>query len=174
MTQGLEQFFNLPPLDDVLKSKGIDVHATEATEPTDENVQQSLASLKDLSAKMAMMEGADHSEAMDELYKEIVQHARDLMTYGYNIDMPRQRGIFEIAAAMYGHAISTKNSKRDAQLKALRLSLDRRKTDLEEKRTNHAIGEQAATIEGNTIVVEDRNELINRIRNQVKNQKAQA
>lgn len=179
MTAGLDQFFNLPPLDEVLKDKGIDVHASKEPkedlepekQPSEEDIQKAITNLRGLTSRTAMLEGTDHTEAMDTLHDEIVQHARDLMTYGYNIDMPRQRGIFEIAMAAYGHAMNAKNSKRDAQIKALRLELDQRKIDLEEKRTNHLIGignEQAATINDGTIVVEDRNELIKRLREQIK------
>jgi hypothetical protein len=176
MTKGLETFFDLPPLDEILKDQGIDVHTQkpEATpEPTVENeeaIQKAVTALHDLTARMEMLEGTDHAEGMDELYKEILTHARDLMAYGFNIEQTRARGVFEIASLMYGHAISAKNSKRDAQLKAMKLALDRRKVDLEEKRTNHAVGQgQAATIDNDgTIVIEDRNELIKRLREQMK------
>ena len=51
----------------------------------------------------------------------------------------------------------------------MRLGLERKKVDLEERRTNHTIGQQAATIDpDNTIIVEDRNELIKRLRSQMK------
>jgi len=110
------------------------------------------------------LEGADHSAAMDNLHNEILQHARDLMAYGFNIDHPRARGIFEIAAALYGHAITSKSSKRDAQLRAMKLALDAKRVDLEEKRTNSAIG--FVDTEG-AVLVEDRNELLRRIREQM-------
>lgn len=159
INENIVDMLNLRPLDEVLKEKGVD--AEETPEP------QTDVQLRDLSAKLAMIEGTDHGEAMDEMHMEILQHARDLMAYGYNIDHPRARGIFEIAAAMYSHAITAKNSKRDAQLKSLKLSLDRKRVDLEEKRTHHQIGNAIADSEG-TILVEDRNELLRRIRQQAK------
>lgn len=163
MTKGLEKLLNIRSLDE---EHGIDFDEDEA----DEMIQQSVVNINERVSQASLLEGTDHAEAMDGLHDETVKHARDLMEYGHNIDMPRQRGIFEIAAAMYGHAISAKNSKRDEQIKSLRLALDRRKVDLEEKRTNHVIGQQqSATVEGNTIVVEDRNELLKRLREQIKN-----
>jgi hypothetical protein len=155
MTKGLEDFLNLRPLDEVLAEQGVDVEQEE--------VEKAVSGVRELTSRATMLDGSDHDAAMDVLHDEIVGHARDLMSYAYNIDIPRQRGIFEIAAIMYGHAMSAKNSKRDAQLKALKLVL-------EEKRTNHVIGaEQAAsTTDGHTIVVEDRNELLKRLREQIK------
>jgi hypothetical protein len=161
MTKGLETFMNLRPLDEVLKEQGVDI---------DEEVEKAVTELRELSSRASMLEGTDHSDDMDSMHDEIIRHARDLMSYAYNIDIPRQRGIFEIAAIMYGHAMNAKNSKRDNQLKGLRLALDRRKVDLEEKRTNHVIGQEqtASTADGHTIVVEDRNELLKRLREQIK------
>jgi hypothetical protein len=163
---GITDMLNLPSLDEVLKERGIDVNAAPV-EPDEQKINQTIEKLHDLSSRMAMAQGTDHTDAMDELYKEIVTHARDLMAYGFNIDSPRARGIFEVAATMYGHAMSAVNAKRDAQIKTMRLALDQKKVDLEEKRTDYMIGQQAATIDtSNTIVVEDRNELIKRLRAQ--------
>jgi RNA processing factor Prp31 len=170
MTQGLRNLLNLPSLDDVLKTKGIDVNTPPPDAPPDEQqISHTLEKLQHLTDRMALADGSDHTEAMNELYKEIVTHARDLMAYGFNIDSPRARGIFEVAATMYGHAMSAANSKREAQMKTIRLALDRKKVDLEERRTNHMVGQQAATMDhaDNTIIVEDRNELIKRLRNQI-------
>jgi hypothetical protein len=176
MTAGLEKFLNLPPLDEVLKERGIDLHAPKEEEPEpelpdQEDIQQAISSLRDISAKVALLEGTDHSEDMDKLFEEIITHARDLISYGFNTDQRGARGIFEIASLMYGHALSAKNSKRDAQIKALKLALDRRKVDLTERKLNHDMGNgQIATTDNNSgmIVVEDRNELIKRIRDQIK------
>jgi hypothetical protein len=119
-------------------------------------------------------EGGDHTRDMDTVFNEILGHARDMMEYGYNVDPPRARGIFEVAATMYGHAMSAANAKRDAQLKTIRIALEKRRVDLEEKRTNHVVGQFAATSEddGHTIVVEDRNDLLRRLREQLKDESA--
>ena len=173
INENIVDMLNLRPLDEVLKEKGVDVEpaAEPVAEPeieseeVDEETQNAVAALEDMSAKMSLMDGTDHADAMDELHKETLEHARDLMSYGFNIDHPRARGIFEIAASMYAHAISAKNAKRDAQLKALKLAMDRKRIELEEKRTNHTIGQTDTKIaDDGTILVEDRNELLRRMR----------
>ena len=169
INDNIVDMLNLRPLDEMLKEKGVEVEPPEAKEETpEEEVQNAVATLREISAKIAMIEGTDHSEAMDELHKEILGHARDLMSYGFNIDHPRARGIFEIAATMYSHAISAKNAKREAQLKAMKLSMDKKRVELEEKRTNHAVGQSSALIANDgTILVEDRNELLRRLREKI-------
>jgi hypothetical protein len=173
INENIIDMLDLRPLDEVLKEKGVDMETSEEPEvepeaepeEIDEDMQSAVAALQDMSSKLSVIEGTDHADAMDELHKETLEHARDLMSYGFNIDHPRARGIFEIAASMYGHAISAKNSKRDAQLKALKLAMDRKRVELEEKRTNHAIGQTDTKIDSDgTILVEDRNELLRRMR----------
>lgn len=168
--ENFSEIFNLPTLQDVIKEN--EENETEQSQD-DDKVEKASEMLQDLSTRIALLEGTDHAESMDSMHGEIIQHARDLMAYGFNLDIPRARGIFEIAATMYGHAISTKNSKRDAQLKALRLALDKRKVDLDERKTNHIIGssDKVASIDSNNVVVEDRNELLKRLREQIKSEK---
>lgn len=168
INDNIVEMLNLRPLDEMLKEKGVETETPTPSEPTpDEEVENAVATLREISAKIAMIEGTDHSEAMDELHKEILGHARDLMSYGFNIDHPRARGIFEIAASMYAHAINAKNSKRDAQMKAMKLAMDKKRVELEEKRTNHQVGQADALIEDGTILVEDRNEMLRRLREKI-------
>ena len=168
MNENIIDALNLRPLDEVLKEQGIDAFGDEPqVEEVSEPIDEPTHSMHDIKAKLQMIEGTDHAESMDDLHDEVLQHARDLMTYGFNLDHPRARGIFEIAASLYGHAMTAKNSKRDAQLKAMKMSLDRRRVDLEEKRTNHVIGQIDASpaMSDDGIVVADRNDLLRRIRN---------
>jgi hypothetical protein len=118
-----------------------------------------------------MDEGKDHSEAMYKVFNETLKHAQDLMDLGFNIDTRSMRGIFEVATNMYNTAISAKNSKRDAQLKAMKLALDQRKLDLDEKRIKSQLNEPEQPVLENgsgTVIVEDRNALIKRIRENAK------
>lgn len=175
INDNIADMLNLRPLDEVLKEQGVDVYPDPPPEEIneDEHLAKAINHLNTLKAKMEMVEGTDHSDTMDVVHQEVMQHARDLMTYGFNLDHPRARGIFEIAASMYGHAITSKNLKRDAQLKAMKLALDKRRVDLEEKRTNHAVGqlEMSETTLGDAgVVVADRNELLRKMRDESNDQ----
>jgi len=168
VTQGIERMLNLPSLEDILREKGVlpegeSVEPVNDTEipnmlPENEELMRTVEMAKQAQSRLDMVEGIDHSEAMDKLHKETLKHAQDLMDLGFNIDQRSARGIFEVAVNMYGRAIEAKNAKRDAQLKSLKLALEQRKLELDEKRINAQIGEQ------------DRNELIKRIREQRENE----
>jgi multidrug efflux pump subunit AcrA (membrane-fusion protein) len=179
MTQGIRGFLNLPSLDDVLKEKGImpDNQEHDHLENDESGEGEGIpnaAMMKTIEMAQAaqerldMVEGKDHAIAMDNIHKETLKHAQDLMDLGFNTEINRQRGIFEVATNMYGQAIAAKNAKREAQLKAMKLALDQRKLDLQEQQLKAQLGEtEANTIQGEgTFIREDRNELIKRMREQ--------
>ncbi|CAM6054461.1 unnamed protein product [Sphagnum tenellum] len=174
MTKGIIAALNLPSMEDVLREQGV-LPDKSAEDVTDDNVSsdvpdselmRTVEMAQQAQTRLDMVEGTDHAIALDKVFTETLKHAQDLMDLGFNVDIPRARGIFEVAANMYGQAISAKNSKRDAQLKAMKLALDQRKLDLDEKRLNAQLGEtEKNTIVGEaTVIKEDRNELIKRMR----------
>lgn len=158
MTKGIQDMLNLPSLEDTLKEDGIENQS---------NIEETLKKVETASKKMAQISGSDHEMAMDELFSEIKGHAQDLMDMGYNIDQARARGIFEVAASLYKHAIDAKNSKRDAQLKFMKLELDKKKLSLEEMRMRHELGLGGNEPIEATVVSEDRNELIKRLKGKI-------
>lgn len=133
MTQGIEKMLNIASSD---KEEDSDIfNATEFNPSTD------------------LMRGVDHDNSMDKVYDETIKHARDLMDFGFNVD-PRSAGrMFEIAATMYQRAIEAKTSKRDAQLKELKLIIEKNKLKKEDDVPTE-----------NAIIVEDRNELLRQLR----------
>lgn len=149
MTRGIEEMLGLPPTPGPGQGYG--------TTPE--------APMSPAESQLAMVDGRDHAEAMDTIYQDTLRHARDIMELGFNIDHARAARMFEVGAAMFGRAIDAKNSKRDAQIKAMRLALDQRKLEILEKQ-----GGDPKAIEGDAsiLVTDDRNSLIRHIREQLK------
>lgn len=170
MTRGIEDMLNLPHMDEVLKSRGVDHledDLDEGVTATDEIAISQSTDLMDAAAqKLAMVEGTDHAKAMDVIYTETLEHSRNLMDLAYNVDERSRRGILEIAATMYKNAIDAKNSKRDMQLRVMKIMQDQQKLELDERKWRTEIGEEA--VESRAVVIEDRNELIKQIRAQAK------
>lgn len=173
MTQGISNMLGLTDLEDALREKGL-LPPINETDSDDDNIEAEIdptisaqIAKSDLERERnALLAGKDHADAMDVLHTETLKHARDLMDYGFNIDPPRARGIFEVAVGMFGRAIEAKNSKRDAQLKAMKLALDQRKLDLDEQKARNAMGENQIETKA-SVIIEDRNEMIRRIREQM-------
>lgn len=171
MTRGIEDMLNLPHLEDLLKDNGME--SDDNTEENDRRLAEALAIAEQAEQRLAMTTGADHALAMDDLYTEIKKHAQDLMDLGYNIDHARARGIFEIASSMFKNAIDAKNSKRDAELKAMKLALDEKRLELDRIRVKFETG-MGSTGDGEireAVIVEDRNVLLKQLRDQMNRDK---
>ena len=170
MTQKICETLNLPSLEDALREKGLLPDAPEDAddEPMDPALQDTLAIAEAAQERYMMISGHDHSKAMDDIHEETLKHAQDLMDLGYNTEITRQRGIFEIATMMYARAIEAKNSKRDAQLEAMKLALNQRKLDLLEKRLRHEIGEETV-INNASVIIGDRNDILKRLKEHKEN-----
>lgn len=183
--KGITDMLNMPHLDEVLAENGVDYKENALPEELPEP-EQAVATTGDPGALMAALdqslktlEGSDHAKAMDDIYRETLEHSRTLMDLGFNVDERSRRGIFEIATAMYKNALDAKNSKRDAQLKLMKLMLDQRKQEFDEKKWKAERGE-SVTLPGDDPVAtaqvrereEDRNELIKQMRAELKKTEA--
>lgn len=168
MTQGIRNMLNLPSMEDLLND---DLDISEEDMESEEANQASLDAavmLADRAEKsLALHDGDGHSEAMDVIHKETLKHARDLADLGFNVDQRSAATIFEKATMMYKVAQDAKDSKRKMQLEAMKLMQNQRKLELDEMKLRHEMGEQV--IETESTIIEDRNELIKRLREQAKN-----
>lgn len=171
MTQGIENMLGLPSMEDILKTtEPTDDEAPEEISQIDEakmNAVVSMAKQAETALALTDASGGDgHAAAMDEIHKEMLKHARDLMDLGFNVDQRSAATIFEKATMMYKGATDAKNSKRDMQLKAMKLALDSKKLELDEYKMRTELGEKS--VESEAFIVEDRNELVKRVREQAK------
>ena len=153
----IAETLNLPDMEDILKNE------EPITDEENQAILDDVISLAEAAEKhLAIIDGDGHAESMDQIHEETLKHAQDFVDLGFNVDQRSAATIFEKAAMMYKTALDAKNSKRDMQLKAMKLFLDKRKLDLEEQRLKFERGEQ--TVDAESSVMEDRNEIINRIR----------
>jgi hypothetical protein len=109
-------------------------------------------------------EARDHEVSMDKMYDETIQHSRDLMDLGYNVDTRSAGRIFETAATMYKLALDSKNSKRKAQLDLLKIQQEQQKIDI--VKNNKGGGDGNGPIDTGSVIIEDRNELLRQLRDQ--------
>lgn len=162
--KGMQEMLGLPLLEDILRDQGVEPLDPEET-PMDEqdNSEKSVNNTLDMADRferdMMTVGGVDHGKSLDNIYKETFEHARTLMDLAYNVDERSRRGLAEIAASMYKNAMDAKNSKRDMELKFLKLKQDERKQELEEAKFRNQKGE-IDNVDSSVVIVADRNELI--------------
>lgn len=105
------------------------------------------------------MRGSDHGKSMDEIYDESLDIARKITDMGMNIDPAKAPRMFEVAGQFFKTALDAKNSKRDAQMKLMKLIQDQKKLEMEERRLNGEIGNKES-LEGEVVFEGDRNKLL--------------
>lgn len=176
MSKSIQDALDLPTLENLLRTSapGDDINADPELNEDGEVVEQNALSAQvgnalaanpvieeDYDAKQAK----DHSESMDKIYDETLQHSRDLMDLGYNVDTRSAGRIFENAATMYKLALDAKNSKRKAQMDLMKLMQEQQKIDLVAK-NNKGGTDGGGPLDTGSVIVEDRNELLRQLRDQ--------
>ena len=146
MTKSLIETLNLPELDAIIG---------QDEEENDPNVDMITNNIGAAEAALAMVDGRDHADSCDHIYKEVLEHAGAIMDLGWNVDHPRAARIFEVAGAFYKTALDAKNAKREAQFKAMKMALDQQKLEMAQRGGSAPVIEQDGDI-----IHEDRNELI--------------
>jgi hypothetical protein len=163
MNKMIEHTLGLPSMEDFLSEDDDSFDNDEANQAS----LDTAVALADAAANQLLIQDGDgHAEAMDVIHKDTLKHARDLVDLGYNVDQRSAATIFEKATMMYKVALDSKDSKRKYQLEAMKLMQNQRKLELDEQRLRFEMGEQS--IETTTTIIEDRNDLIKRAREQAK------
>ena len=181
MSKSIQEALDLPVLEDLLKNPNNQEGESEP-EITDDMVAEFEDQEKLDAVSTALASGAvpqeviearqarDHETGTESIYKEAMQHAKDLMDLGYNVDTRSAGRIFENAANMFKIALDAKNAKRTAQLNAAKVMLDERKVRVLEREAKGPDGNEGG-VDAESVIVEDRNELLKRLRAQAKEEK---
>ena len=166
LPSGIQDMLNLPHLDDVMKDQGIVPEETPSPEEdlAEGTPNMALSMVEVFENNLKTVGGEDHASHLDVVSKETLSHARDVMDLAFNVDDRARRGMIEQAANLYKTSIDAKNSKRDYELKLLKLLQDQRKLEFEERKWRESRGEQdvesSADVVSEKPVMADRNELI--------------
>lgn len=126
MTKKMEEFFNLPPSDEV--DDGPDEQLTQKTK--DQLMQEATAIYSSLStaervdSALPMVVGLDtHDSEMDDIAKKAVQTFEDLVSLGGNVPDMHAGKIYEVAGQMLKTALEAKNAKAEKKLRMIELQL---------------------------------------------------
>ena len=78
-----------------------------------------------------LLSGKDTDEKLDDLYEKLVDHGETLARLAMELDPGKAPRAFEVMNAIYKNAMDAVTSKRDHELKTMRLMLDQKKLDHE-------------------------------------------
>lgn len=168
---GMQDMLNLPHLSDILAASGV------LEEQTSENIEEeneddildsgsslALSVVEVFENNLKTVGGEDHAKHLDVIADETLDHAKTVMDLAFNVDDRSRRGMIEQAANLYKTSIDAKNSKRDYEIKLLKLLQDQRKLEFDERKWRESRGEQSVESSSEILtdrpVMADRNELI--------------
>jgi hypothetical protein len=170
MTKGISDTLGMKSLEEILAETEEEVVEGEESEeefdlPATVEKPQDTALMT-----IAEMKGSDHGKSMDEIHDEALDVAKKIVDMGMNIDPSRAPRILEVGGQYFKIALDAKNSKRDAQLKLVKLVQDQKKLELEERKLNGELGKKGDVLEGEVVYEGDRNKLLKMIRESRKQQ----
>ena len=156
MTKKLEEILNLPESKKIVKQEEKQ-QATKVAEP----LLRDISEFDKIAAALPLVKGlGDASDAeFDALAQRATDAYDDLMDLGMNVEARYSGRIFEVAGGMLKNAIDAKAAKIDKKLKMIELQLKKQKMDKEEA------PEAGVSIQGDGVIITDRNSLIEKLKN---------
>jgi hypothetical protein len=159
MTKKLEELLNMPASKEVIKAEEKKKQQAEvAAKP----FLRSMEEFDKISASLPQVKGlGDVADAeLDALAQRATDAYDDLMDLGMNVEARYSSRIFEVAGGMLKNAIDAKTAKLDKKLKMIELQLKKQKLD-----QDASGGEDGISIQGDGVIITDRNSLIEKLKN---------
>lgn len=150
MTKKLEEFFNLPPIEENTTTSSIEEQRTELADAENiiDRIDRALPQVHEL-------DEADRE--LDELSQLAKDKFEDLMDLGMNVEARYSGTILQTAGVLLGHAISAKQAKIDKKLRMVDLQLKKMRLD------QSSIKDTPKSAVNGEAVVLDRTELLRQI-----------
>jgi hypothetical protein len=159
MTKKLEELLNLPESKEVIKQE--EKKKKKELVETPQPLLRDINEFDKISAALPQVKGL--GDISDNEFDALAQRATDayddLMDLGMNVEARYSGRVFEVAASMLKNAIDAKAAKIDKKLKMIELQLKKEKLDKESPE------EQGVTIQGDGVIISDRNSLIEKLKN---------
>ena len=150
----LEEILNLPENKKEVKKTQKENLPVESTA-----MLRDISEFDKISAALPVVKGLGDSgdKELDDLAQRATDAYDDLMDLGMNVEARYSGRIFEVAGTMLKNAIDAKSAKLDKKLKMIELQL--KKQQLDQK-----AGQEDNTIQGQGVIITDRNSLIEKLK----------
>ena len=150
MTKKVDEFFDLPPLDEALAEQDADKLECEL-----EEVSNTLVNLPRNAGILANVMEDQHDRETEEIRKKAIALCDEVAEVARNVNPERSARLFEVAGQMLKTGLDAANSKSEKQLKAAKLKLEARRLKIDDE----LIGE----ISHGKVILADRNALLKQL-----------
>jgi hypothetical protein len=124
VTKKLEEFFNLPPTEEIEVIESSPAKTREELMVEAREIYSSLTTAEKVDYALPTVVGLDtHDSEMDEIAKKAVDTFEDLIALGGNVPDLHAGKIYEVAGQMLKTALEAKNAKAERKLKMIELQL---------------------------------------------------
>ena len=148
MTKKVDEFFDLPPLEEALAEKNADELEKEL-----EEVSNTLTNIPNSAGILANVAEDQHDRETEEIRKKAINLCDEVAEVARNVNPERSARLFEVAGQMLKTGLDASNSKSEKQLKAAKLKLEAKRLKLDDE----LVGE----ISHGKEILADRNTLLN-------------
>ena len=151
----LEEILNLPENKKEVKKTQKENLPIESTA-----MLRDISEFDKISAALPVVKGLGDvgDKELDELAQRATDAYDDLMDLGMNVEARYSGRIFEVAGTMLKNAIDAKSAKLDKKLKMIELQLKKQQID-------QKAGQEDTAIQGQGVIITDRNSLIEKLKN---------
>lgn len=164
MTKRLEEVLNLPESKKIVTNttRMTDYYEKKEAEKAAAPMFRDIGELDKIGAALPQVKGLGEVSdgELDALAQRATDAFDDLMDLGMNVEARFSSRVFEVASSMLKNAIDAKSAKIDKKLKMIELQL--KKQALDQKAGSADGGE---VVQGEGVVVTDRNSLIEKLKN---------
>lgn len=150
MTKKVDEFFDLPPLEEALAEQNADKLECEL-----EEVSNTLVNLPRNAGILANVMEDQHDRETEEIRKKAIALCDEVAEVARNVNPERSARLFEVAGQMLKTGLDASNSKSEKQLKAAKLKLEARRLKIDDE----LIGE----ISHGKVILADRNSLLKQL-----------
>jgi hypothetical protein len=124
MTKKMEDFFNLPPMDEPVVEEEHPVKTRDELMVEAQQVYTALTTAEKVDFALPTVIGLDnHDNEMDDIATKAVRTFEDLIALGGNVPDMHAGKIYEVAGQMLKTALDAKNAKAERKLKMIELQL---------------------------------------------------
>lgn len=151
----LEEILNLPENKKEVKKTQKENLPIESTA-----MLRDISEFDKISAALPVVKGLGDigDKELDDLAQRATDAYDDLMDLGMNVEARYSGRIFEVAGTMLKNAIDAKSAKLDKKLKMIELQLKKQQID-------QKAGQDDNAIQGQGVIITDRNSLIEKLKN---------
>lgn len=151
MTKKVDEFFDLPPLEEALAEQDAENNADKLENKLEE-VSNALTHLPKNAGILSNVTEDLHDRETEEIRKKAIALCDEIADVARNVNPERSARLFEVAGQMLKTGLDASNSKSEKQLKAAKLKLEARRLKIDDELMGEISHGKEILVDRNTLL----------------------